>query len=113
MKKTQPVAFFRHFRHAPKRLKAIVAVLLSIGTGSAGLQAQGPAGGVVRAGNVQIVGEGTSSTRIEQLSDRAIIDWRSFGIGAGDQVVFVLIVPHSCCAEAVATAVMVVVAALA
>ena len=29
-----------------------------------------------------------SSTRIEQFSDRAIIDWRSFGIGAGDQVVF-------------------------
>src|SRR5512144_443277 len=81
--------FFRHFRRASKRSRAVLAIMLSIGTGSAGLQAQGPAGGTVRAGDARIAGEGTSSTRIDQFSDRAGIDWRSFGIGAGDQVVFV------------------------
>jgi filamentous hemagglutinin family protein len=80
--------FFRHFRRASKRTRGMLAIVLSIGTASAGLQAQGPAGGTVRAGDARITGEGTSSTRIEQFTDRAVIDWRSFGIGAGDQVVF-------------------------
>jgi filamentous hemagglutinin family protein len=79
---------FRRFRRAPRGLRAAVAVLLSLLTASAGLQAQGPAGGTVRAGDARITGEGTSSTQIEQLSDRAVIDWRSFSIGAGDRVIF-------------------------
>ncbi|MFI5179239.1 MAG: filamentous hemagglutinin N-terminal domain-containing protein, partial [Vicinamibacterales bacterium] len=73
-----------------KRVKAVLAVLLSLQLG-AGLQAQSPTlpdGGVVRAGAAQISSSG-STTRIDQASDRAIIDWRSFGIGAGAQVVFV------------------------
>jgi filamentous hemagglutinin family protein len=70
-------------------LNAAIVVLLSIGTSTAGLQAQGPSGGVVRAGDAHVTGEGTSSTRIDQASERAVIDWRSFGIGAADQVVFV------------------------
>jgi filamentous hemagglutinin family protein len=69
-------------------LRAFVVVLLSFGTASTGLQAQSPVGGTVRAGDVKITGEGTTSTQIEQFSDRAVIDWRSFSIGAGDQVVF-------------------------
>ena len=80
--------FFTRFRRAPRRLRAFVAVLLSFGTASAGLQAQTPVGGTVRAGDARITGEGTTSTQIEQFSDRAVIDWRSFSIGAGNQVVF-------------------------
>jgi len=88
--KTQPtVRFFGGFRRSSRRAKGVLAIVLSIGTASTGLQAQGPAGGTVRAGDARISGEGTASTRIDQVSDRAIIDWRSFGIGAGDQVVFV------------------------
>jgi filamentous hemagglutinin family protein len=88
VKTTHSVAFFRHFRRASQRAKGVLAIVLSIGTATTGVQAQGPAGGTVRAGDARISGEGTSSTHIEQFSDRAIIDWRSFGIGAGDQVIF-------------------------
>jgi filamentous hemagglutinin family protein len=88
VKKKQSAAVFHHFRRAPKRMNAALVLLLSIGMGGPGLQAQGPVGGVVRAGDALIAGEGTSTTRIEQFSDRAIIDWRNFGIGTGDQVVF-------------------------
>jgi filamentous hemagglutinin family protein len=88
VKKPSSATFFHHFRRAPRGLKACMAVLLSIGTGSTGLMAQGPAGPVVRAGDVHVTGEGTQTTTIQQLSDRAIIDWRSFGIGAADQVLF-------------------------
>ncbi|HUR35888.1 MAG TPA: filamentous hemagglutinin N-terminal domain-containing protein [Vicinamibacterales bacterium] len=89
MKKPSSVTFFSHFRRAPRGVKACIAVLLSMGTASTGLQAQGPTGGSVRAGDARITGEGTARTQIDQLSDRAIIDWRSFGIGADGQVVFV------------------------
>ncbi|HEX8027271.1 MAG TPA: filamentous hemagglutinin N-terminal domain-containing protein, partial [Vicinamibacterales bacterium] len=89
MKKTSSVTFFSLFRRSSKRLKAVMVVVLSFATGSTGLQAQqGPAGGTVRAGEARISGEGTASTRIDQSSDRAVIDWRSFGIGANDEVIF-------------------------
>jgi filamentous hemagglutinin family protein len=74
-----------------KRLKAMFAVLLSIELSGPGLQAQSPTlpnGGVVVAGSAQISTNG-SLVQIDQASARAIIDWRSFGIGAGGQVVFV------------------------
>lgn len=80
---------FRYFRRSSRRLKASLAVLLSIELGGTGLMAQAlPDGGVVRAGAAQISTSG-AVTRIDQASDRAIIDWRTFAIGAGGQVVFV------------------------
>ena len=84
----KPPLTFSFIRRAPKRLTATMVVLLSFATGSAGISAQGPAGGTVRAGEARISGQGTASTRIDQSSERAIIDWRSFGIGAGDEVIF-------------------------
>src|SRR5829696_6586723 len=87
VKTNRSATFFRHFNVAPRRLKTALVAVLSIGTASAGVQAQGPVGGVVRAGEARIDANG-ASTRIEQFSDRAIIDWRSFGIGAADQVIF-------------------------
>jgi filamentous hemagglutinin family protein len=80
-----------YFRQSSKRLKAGLAVLLSIELSAPGLRAQSPAlpnGGVVAAGSAQISTNG-SQVRIDQSSARAIIDWRSFAIGAGGQVVFV------------------------
>jgi filamentous hemagglutinin family protein len=80
---------FRYFRRSSHRLRAALAVLLSIELGGTGLMAQAlPDGGVVRAGAAQISTSG-AVTRIDQASDRAIIDWRTFAIGAGGQVVFV------------------------
>jgi filamentous hemagglutinin family protein len=88
VKKKQPVAVFHHFRRSGKRVNSALVLVLSIAMGGPGLQAQGPAGGVVRAGDARISGEGTSTTRIDQFSERAVIDWRSFGLGAADQVIF-------------------------
>jgi filamentous hemagglutinin family protein len=45
----------------------------------------GPEGGSVAVGQASISSSG-SQTLIQQQSDRALIDWRSFSIGAGEQV---------------------------
>src|SRR5262249_17510686 len=80
--------FFHDFRGS-RRVRAAIAVLLSVEMGGTGLLAQSlPTGGSVRAGDAQI-SSSSSSMQVVQTSDRAIIDWRSFGIGAGSQVVFV------------------------
>ncbi len=78
----------RQVRRSSRSVRVVLVLMLSAGTSTAGLQAQGPAGGVVRAGDARISGEGTPVTRIDQQSERAVIDWRSFGIGSGDQVIF-------------------------
>ncbi|MGH8675329.1 MAG: filamentous hemagglutinin N-terminal domain-containing protein, partial [Burkholderiales bacterium] len=66
-------------------LRPIAAALLSAGIASAALA--GPQDGVVRAGVASITAAG-AQTRIQQSSERAVIDWRSFGIGAAEQVLF-------------------------
>ena len=43
-----------------------------------------PSGGTVRAGNVNITNVGGSTLHVEQMTERAIIDWQRFGIGQGD-----------------------------
>ncbi|MFO1266703.1 MAG: filamentous hemagglutinin N-terminal domain-containing protein [Rubrivivax sp.] len=48
----------------------------------------GPEGGTVRAGTASIATSG-AQTRIDQASARAIIDWRSFSVGAAENVLFV------------------------
>ena len=87
MKMKRPVALLPQMRRAPRRLNAVLVFLLSIGLAGP-VQAQAPAGGVVVAGKAHITGEGTPSTRVEQVTDRAVIDWRSFAIGASNQVIF-------------------------
>src|SRR5688572_2143335 len=42
----------------------------------------------VNAGNVTIDGLGTADLTVQQASDRAIIDWRSFDIGIGEATTF-------------------------
>jgi filamentous hemagglutinin family protein len=46
-----------------------------------------PEGGQVRAGNATIVSSGTQ-TRVDQRSDRAVIDWRGFSVAANERVLF-------------------------
>ena len=46
-----------------------------------------PSGASVQSGQVNITG-GAGSMSIQQFSDRAIIDWQRFGIGAGESVQF-------------------------
>nr|HRQ82252.1 filamentous hemagglutinin N-terminal domain-containing protein [Azospirillaceae bacterium] len=48
----------------------------------------GPQDGVVAAGNAEIRHDGPGKLTVNQTSDRAVIDWRSFSIGAGEQAHF-------------------------
>lgn len=66
-------------------LKPIAIALMSAGI--AGTALGGPQDGVVRAGVASITTSGPQ-TRIQQSTDRAVIDWRSFGTGATEQVLF-------------------------
>ena len=62
------------------------SALLSAGTVHA--QAVLPQGGRVAAGSAGIATSGTITT-VTQTSNRAIVDWNSFSVGAGDTVRFV------------------------
>lgn len=64
----------------------LLAVLVLVGGFFSAVYAA-PEGGVVRAGSAQIVDQG-SKTLIRQNSQRAIIDWRGFGIQPNEQVQF-------------------------
>jgi filamentous hemagglutinin family protein len=86
---------FMNIRHAERGfirywgsrlfLRPLLAALLIAGLVSSAHAA--PEGGVVRAGSAQIVAQG-GKTIIQQSSQRAIIDWRGFGINANEQVQF-------------------------
>jgi filamentous hemagglutinin family protein len=47
-----------------------------------------PQGGIVRAGAATIQGQGTSALQVNQVSDRAVIDWKSFDIAPGETTIF-------------------------
>jgi filamentous hemagglutinin family protein len=49
----------------------------------------GPQGGAVKAGSAAIIPNGANRLDVVQSSQRAVIDWRSFSIGAGEHVNFV------------------------
>ena len=67
-------------------LKPLAAnLLLSLGLSTAALA--GPQGGVIRAGTANIEYNGTQ-TQIQQSSERAVIDWRSFGVAPLESVIF-------------------------
>ena len=80
----------------PKRLvsfkdkfaKPVLAgALLSSFFGMGAAQAN-PSGGTVRAGDVNIRNVGPNTLHIEQMTQKAIIDWQKFGIGHGESVRF-------------------------
>lgn len=64
----------------------LVAALLSLGLCSFATWAA-PQAAVIRAGTASVSQSGTN-TRIDQRTDRAVIDWRSFGVDAPESVVF-------------------------
>ncbi|MCA9775254.1 MAG: filamentous hemagglutinin N-terminal domain-containing protein, partial [Candidatus Eremiobacteraeota bacterium] len=47
-----------------------------------------PSGGTVRSGNVRITNVGGNTLHVEQMTQRAIVDWQRFGIGQGESVRF-------------------------
>jgi len=47
-----------------------------------------PIGGRTTAGNASVTAESPTALAITQSSQRAVIDWRSFGVAAGESVVF-------------------------
>lgn len=75
----------RASRFAPA-LTPIAAALISLGLCTPNALAA-PQGGTVQAGAATIQQAGPR-TQITQTSHRAVIDWRAFGVGANEQVVF-------------------------
>jgi filamentous hemagglutinin family protein len=69
------------FRHL---LLATALVPLAIGPASAG-----PDGANVVGGAATIQGQGTANVVINQSTDRAIINWTHFNIGAGETTQFI------------------------
>jgi filamentous hemagglutinin family protein len=55
---------------------------------AAGPAAAGPDGGTVVGGSATISGQGSATVTINQTSDRAIINWQQFNIGAGELTQF-------------------------
>lgn len=47
-----------------------------------------PRGGAVVAGQASIAGEGSGRLLVTQTTDRAIVNWDSFSIGAGESAIF-------------------------
>ena len=71
-------------------VRALVLALSSIGLVSLPVTVAlaNPQGGQVVAGSAVIHQETTSKVGITQTTDKSIIDWRSFNIGANEQVQF-------------------------
>lgn len=76
---------FSPMQRIPSRLKPLVAMMA---IACAGAVQAAPQGGVVQAGSASIVKTSAVRTDIIQASDRAVINWQSFSIGAGELVNF-------------------------
>jgi filamentous hemagglutinin family protein len=57
--------------------------------GACGYCLANPTGGTVTGGTANISGEGTAAVTVTQTTDKAAINWNSFGIGSGESVTFV------------------------
>ena len=57
-------------------------------TAQSGTAHAGPEGASVASGSVVITGVGSKAVTIDQATNRAIIDWRSFSIGVDESVTF-------------------------
>ena len=64
-----------------------VAILASSMLSGGALAQSLPTGGTVVAGGARISSNGTTTT-VTQSTDKAVIDWRGFDVGAGHGVVF-------------------------
>ena len=75
----------RLFKKNPFK-KALAATVMSAALMTGSLA--NPSGPVVRNGQVNISGLGGAQLQIEQLTNKAIVNWDSFSIGAGEAVRF-------------------------
>ena len=75
----------RLFNKSPFK-KALAATVMSAALMTGALA--NPTGPTVRNGQVNISGLGGSQLQIEQLTNKAIVNWDSFSIGAGEAVRF-------------------------
>ncbi|WP_148276504.1 YDG domain-containing protein [Sphingobium sp. SYK-6] len=66
-------------------LAAIAAAGVLVGSKTA---LADPRGGAVVAGQASIAGEGSGRLLVTQTTDRAIVNWDSFSIGAGESAIF-------------------------
>lgn len=73
------------YRH-PKKLLASTALSLSLACMPA--LAEGPANGTVSAGSASIANPALDTTRINQFSNRAVIDWQKFHVSEDHTVTF-------------------------
>lgn len=69
-------------------LRSTVSAAALLITAAPGLAQQLPSGGSVSAGSAAIVQPNASTLNVNQSSDRAIINWQSFSVGAGNTVNF-------------------------
>jgi filamentous hemagglutinin family protein len=77
--------FFTRVR--PARPAAVAALVL-LATGVSGPAAANPQGAIVVGGSAQIVQTSPTRLDINQTSNRAVIDWQSFSVGAGERTNF-------------------------
>jgi filamentous hemagglutinin family protein len=66
----------------------MLTLLALLGATIPALAQQGPTGGTVVQGTATITNPNGTTTQITQSTDRAVINWNSFSIGAGNQVIF-------------------------
>src|ERR1043165_7249467 len=67
-----------------RNLLLISTALIPLATGASA----GPTGGTVVGGSATISNPGTANVTINQQSDKAIINWTLFNIGAGEKTTF-------------------------
>src|SRR3954451_8143808 len=71
------------------RLRNLLLVTTALMPLSAASVFAGPEGASVVNGQVNVQGQGTADVTVNQFSDKAIVNWHTFNIGAGERTQFV------------------------
>src|SRR4051812_14206706 len=71
------------------RLRSLLLLTTALMPLSAASVFAGPEGASVVNGQVNVQGQGTANVTVNQFSDKAIVNWHTFNIGAGERTQFV------------------------
>src|SRR4051812_5334062 len=71
------------------RLRNLLLVTTALMPLSAASVFAGPEGASVVNGQVNVQGQGTANVTVNQFSDKAIVNWHTFNIGANERTQFV------------------------